>query len=113
MRLMLHGGAQMPEPVSAAVHGPCFSCLSGPPRPRLAWVLMSWALLKGRIFAGRWTYDVMVMGNGALAGLVAITAGCSVIYPWGAILVGGFAGVLYNIASIVSLKLHVRAGPLL
>ena len=53
----------------------------------------------------------MVMGNGALAGLVAITAGCSTIYPWGAILVGGFAGVLYNIASIISIKLHVRLPP--
>ena len=62
--------------------------------------------------AGRWTYDVMVMGNGALAGLVAITAGCSTIYPWGAILVGGFSGVLYNMASIISLKLHVSAVPL-
>ena len=50
----------------------------------------------------------MVMGNGCLAGLVAITAGCSVIYPWGAVLVGGFAGFVYNFASWVSLKMHVR-----
>ena len=51
----------------------------------------------------------MVMGNGCLAGLVAITAGCSTIYPWGAILVGGFSGFIYNFASWVSIKFHVRA----
>ena len=49
----------------------------------------------------------MVMGNGALAGLVAITAGCSVIYPWGAIIVGIIAGMLYCLGSYVSIKLHV------
>lgn len=54
------------------------------------------------------TYDVGVMGNGALAGLVAITAGCSVIYPWGAIVVGAVAGALYVLGSWVNVKLHVR-----
>ena len=49
----------------------------------------------------------MVMGNGALAGLVAITAPCSVVYPWGAIVVGIVAGIVYNIGSWVSVKLHV------
>lgn len=57
--------------------------------------------------AGRMTYDVGVMGNGALAGLVAITSGCSTIYPWGAIIVGGVAGSLYVLGSFVSVKLHV------
>lgn len=59
------------------------------------------------ICAGRMTYDVGVMGNGALAGLVAITAGCSTIYPWGAVIVGGFAGALYVLGSWVSVKCHV------
>lgn len=53
------------------------------------------------------TYDVGVMGNGALAGLVAITSGCSVIYPWGAIPVGFVAGFLYVIGSRVSIFLKV------
>ena len=53
----------------------------------------------------------MVMGNGALAGLVAITAGCSTVYPWGAILIGGFSGFIYNFASWVSIKMHVRCPP--
>ena len=57
--------------------------------------------------AGRWSYDVLVMGNGALAGLVAITAGCSVVYPWGAIIIGGVAGCAYCLGSWVSIKLHV------
>ena len=54
------------------------------------------------------TYDVGVMGNGALAGLVAITSGCSVIYPWGSICVGIVAGVLYVIGSRVSILCRVR-----
>ena len=52
-----------------------------------------------------------VMGNGALAGLVAITAGCSTIYPWGAVIVGFISGGLYVLGSVVSIKLHVRSLP--
>lgn len=47
------------------------------------------------------------MGNGALAGLVAITAGCSTVYPWGAIVIGLLAGPNYCVGSWVSTKLHV------
>ena len=54
------------------------------------------------------TYDVGVMGNGALAGLVAITAGCSVVYPWGAIAIGFVAGFAYVAGSRVSILLRVR-----
>ena len=32
--------------------------------------------------------------NGVLAGLVAITAGCNAVTPWGAVVIGGVAGVL-------------------
>lgn len=49
----------------------------------------------------------MVMGNGALAGLVAITAGCSTMYPWASVVVGLIAGFLYNCGSRVSVLLHV------
>ena len=59
---------------------------------------------------GRMTYDVGVMGNGALAGLVAITAGCSTVYPWGAIAIGAVAGCNYVLGSTVSILLKVRLG---
>lgn len=49
----------------------------------------------------------MVLGNGALAGLVAITGSCAVVYPWAAIIIGGVAGPLYVLASWVNIKLRV------
>ncbi|KAK9809380.1 hypothetical protein WJX73_010467 [Symbiochloris irregularis] len=60
-----------------------------------------------RVSTGRWSYDIMTMGNGALAGLVAITASCSTVYPWGAIVIGIVAGMVYNFGSWVSVKLHL------
>lgn len=52
---------------------------------------------------GKHVYDVGMMGNGALAGLVAITSGTSTIEPWGAIIVGLVAGALYCLGSQVSI----------
>lgn len=43
--------------------------------------------------------DVGMTLNGALAGLVAITAGCDVVSPGGAAIIGAFAGVLVVIGS--------------
>ncbi|CAL5222199.1 g4529 [Coccomyxa viridis] len=54
---------------------------------------------------GKHIYDVGIMGNGALAGLVAITSGTSTIYPWGAIIVGFIAGAWYCLGSQVSVWL--------
>ena len=42
--------------------------------------------------------DVSVTLNGALGGLVAITAGCDAVSPWGAALIGAIAGVLVVVA---------------
>ncbi|BDA50157.1 Ammonium transporter 1 member 1 [Coccomyxa sp. Obi] len=56
---------------------------------------------------GKHVYDVGVMGNGALAGLVAITSGTSTVYPWGAIIIGLIAGALYVFASRMSILMKL------
>ena len=40
------------------------------------------------------TLDVSQMGNGAIAGLVAITAPCAFVDPWAAVVIGVFAGLI-------------------
>ena len=45
--------------------------------------------------------------NGALGGLVAITAGCSVVQPWAAVLIGALGGIFYCLASSLLLKLKI------
>jgi ammonium transporter, Amt family len=40
------------------------------------------------------TLDVSQMGNGAIAGLVAITAPCAFVDPWAAVVIGLFAGLI-------------------
>jgi Amt family ammonium transporter len=49
-------------------------------------LLVSWAIM-GKS-------DVPTMLNGALAGLVAITASCAFVDPWAAALIGAIAGIL-------------------
>ncbi len=40
------------------------------------------------------TLDVSQMGNGAIAGLVAITAPCAFVDPWAAVVIGAVAGLI-------------------
>jgi ammonium transporter, Amt family len=49
-------------------------------------VLTSWLVIKKP--------DLSMMLNGAIAGLVAITAACAFVAPWAAIVIGLFAGVI-------------------
>lgn len=51
------------------------------------------------IESGHLVWDLIITANGTLAGLVGITAGCSVVKSWAAIIIGLCAGFLYFGAS--------------
>jgi Amt family ammonium transporter len=60
------------------------------------------------------TLDVSQMGNGALAGLVAVTAPCAFIDPWAAVVIGFVAGVIVPalVVGIDKLKIDDPVGAL-
>ena len=51
--------------------------------------------------------DITMVINGVLAGLVSITAGCNVVGPTSAIIIGAIAGVLVDIAVVFFDKIKV------
>ncbi len=53
------------------------------------------------------TIDITMVINGVLAGLVGITAGCNVVSPTSAILIGLIAGVLVDIAVVTIDKMGI------
>jgi len=59
------------------------------------------------LLTGEMEYDVTMAMNGILGGLVGITAGCAVVTPGSAIIIGLIAGVVYVSASklLILLKL--------
>jgi Amt family ammonium transporter len=51
--------------------------------------------------------DVGGFCNGILAGLVSITAGCNVVKPWEALIIGALGGLIYQGCSMLMVKLKV------
>lgn len=56
---------------------------------------------------GETSYDLTMAMNGALGGLVAITAGCSVVYPWAAVIIGIVGGLVYYGFSKFLIKMKI------
>mmetsp|Transcript_12480 Transcript_12480/g.16999 ORF Transcript_12480/g.16999 Transcript_12480/m.16999 type:complete len:497 (+) Transcript_12480:163-1653(+) len=63
------------------------------------------ALFVAKFKNGHW--DLSAVCNGVLAGLVGITAGCSVVEPAAAILCGFISSVIFDVACEVLLKLKI------
>jgi Amt family ammonium transporter len=64
-------------------------------------------MILGRRKTGETIYDVTMCMNGALSGLVGITAGCSVVEPWAAFVIGIIAGWVYIFWSSLLVKLKI------
>jgi Amt family ammonium transporter len=64
------------------------------------------SIIEGRK-TGETTYDLSMAMNGCLSGLVAITAGCSVVTPWAALIIGSIGGLVYIGASKLLIKLRI------
>lgn len=56
---------------------------------------------------GEAKFDLLSLMNGCLGGLVAITAGCAVVEPWAAFIIGLVAGWLYLLTSAGLIRLRL------
>jgi Amt family ammonium transporter len=83
--------------------------------PDIAWIFVNTnlAAAAGAVLAmfTSWTMfgkpDASMAFNGALAGLVAITAGCDAVSPLGAVIIGALAGVIVVLSVVTLDRLHV------
>jgi len=64
-------------------------------------------MLMTRKKTGETMYDITMAMNGALGGLVSITAGCSVVTPWAAFIIGIIGGWTYIFWSSLLVKLKI------
>jgi Amt family ammonium transporter len=56
---------------------------------------------------GETEYDLSMVMNGCLGGLVAITSGCAVVEPWAAVVIGLIGGLVYVFSSKLLVKLKI------
>eukprot|EP00004_Rigifila_ramosa_P018160 TRINITY_DN4487_c0_g1_i1.p1 TRINITY_DN4487_c0_g1~~TRINITY_DN4487_c0_g1_i1.p1 ORF type:complete len:497 (+),score=100.08 TRINITY_DN4487_c0_g1_i1:2-1492(+) len=63
------------------------------------------SLFLQRVLVG--DYDLAIVLNGLLSGLVGITASCSYVQPWAAVAIGATSAVVYIFASRLVLRLRI------
>mmetsp|Transcript_28338 Transcript_28338/g.47023 ORF Transcript_28338/g.47023 Transcript_28338/m.47023 type:complete len:538 (-) Transcript_28338:125-1738(-) len=68
-------------------------------------LFLNYFLLERR--TGEPIFDLVVAMNGSLGGLVAITAGCGVVEPWAAVIIGALAGTLFLTGSHLLIKFRL------
>lgn len=90
---------------ASAVANAAVTTSLSPAASGLTGLLLTALLLK--LKTGKHHWDIMAMGNSTLAGLVAITAGCSTVYPWAAVAIGIVAGIIYPLASRLMILMKV------
>jgi len=56
---------------------------------------------------GEAEYDITMAMNGALGGLVGITANCAFVQPWAAVVIGSISGVVYVFSSKLLVMLKI------